>query len=221
MSSTKDRATAGARRAGRHIFLGRRVTATRTRLNLPPRLPLETWREIGEQLVVLCDASAWWHGDWLLYGQGRYPDRYRRAIEDSGLDYQTLRNYAWVARKFSPSRRRAALSLQHHAEVAGLPAEQQEYWLDLAEKEGWPTSRLRKHIQDSRRCRRGALTPEATVSLRIDTERRRRWRDAAEREGRRLPEWIAEALDGAAETALRSTPPPPGDEVERSVSAGG
>jgi hypothetical protein len=172
-------------------------------------LPLEEWREIGERLLVLWDASAWWHGDWLVYGEGRYPDRYRRAVEDSGLDYQTLRNYAWIARKFPPTRRRAALSLQHHAEVAALPAEQQEYWLDLAEKGRWPTSRLRRHVQDNRRCGSEAPIPEATLSLRIDSDRQRRWQDAAELEGRRLSEWIAEALDGAAETALRSTPFPP------------
>lgn len=204
MPPSKDSVT-GTRRAGRRNALGRRATATRTRLDLPPRLPLEAWQEIGEQIFVLWDASTWWHGDWLVYGQGRYPDRYRRAVEEFGLDYQTLRNYAWVARKFTPSRRRAALSMQHHAEVAGLPEKAQDHWLDIAEKGRWSTSRLRKELQDARTAEGGVRVPEdATLSLKLDSERRRRWRTAADQRGRDLPDWIAEVLDWAADSVLRS-----------------
>lgn len=35
-----------------------------------------------------------------MYGQAAYTGRYRDAIEQASLDYQTLRNYAWVARRF-------------------------------------------------------------------------------------------------------------------------
>ena len=43
------------------------------------------------------------------------------------LDYQTLRNYAWVARRFAMSRRRDTLSFGHHAEVPALPEPEQGY----------------------------------------------------------------------------------------------
>jgi hypothetical protein len=61
-----------------------------------------------------------WLGDWLIFGRYKYGTRYRQAIGATGLDYQTLRNYAVVARRFEPSRRRSTLRAQHHAEVSAL-----------------------------------------------------------------------------------------------------
>src|SRR4051794_1179444 len=100
----------------------------RTSLAFPAPLAMADWLAIGEELFVINDASAWWLGDWLVYGQSRYPDRYKRAVEETSLHYKTLRNYSWVARKFDVSRRHDGLSFQHHAEVAGLSAEQQDAW---------------------------------------------------------------------------------------------
>src|SRR6266536_1438757 len=59
-------------------------------------------------------------GAWLAHGQAAYRSRYRTAIEQTGLDYQTLRNYAWVAGRFELSRRRDTLSFGRHAEAAAL-----------------------------------------------------------------------------------------------------
>lgn len=39
-------------------------------------------------------------GDWLAYGQAVYANRHRTAVERTSLNYQALRNYAWVARQF-------------------------------------------------------------------------------------------------------------------------
>ena len=97
----------------------------------------------------IADSSAWCLGDWLIYGQHLYADRYRHAVAMAGLDYQTLRNYAWIARKFEPARRRAGLAFQHHVEVAALPPQVQDHWLDLAENFRWSRNELRKQIRDS------------------------------------------------------------------------
>lgn len=180
-----------------------RVTTVRTALFLPPRLPLDTWRKIGEKLSVIWDSSIWWQGDWLIYGQDRYPDRYQRAIEESGLDYQTLRNYAWVARRFPSERRRAELSLQHHAEVAALPEEAQDHWLDRAERERWSRNRLRQILRENYVGRRGLATGNMVV-LRISSGRCARWARAAERRGQDLPSWVALVLDEAADRALKA-----------------
>jgi hypothetical protein len=51
--------------------------------------------------------------------------------------YQTLRNYAVVARRLKLSRRRDNLSFQHHAEVCALGFEEQDRWLDLAAESPW------------------------------------------------------------------------------------
>ncbi|MFD0689948.1 LmbU family transcriptional regulator [Actinomadura fibrosa] len=185
-----------------------KIMTTRTGLILPPRLTIDAWKEIGEELSVLWDSTCWWQGDWLLYGQDRYPDRYQRAVEDSGLDYQTLRNYAWAARRFPPSRRRPKLSLQHHAEVASLPEEDQDLWLDRAEREGWSRNRLRRHLQDHEAGgRRLGAAADGTLALKVPAGRQERWRRAAERRGSALSSWIAHVLDQAAEQALEASRP--------------
>jgi hypothetical protein len=75
---------------------------------------------LGAKIGTYSNATAWWLGDWLLYGKMKYGRRYKAAIEVTGLDYQTLRNYAVVARRFDPARRRSELSFQHHAEVCAM-----------------------------------------------------------------------------------------------------
>src|SRR5437588_8464809 len=84
----------------------------RTSLELPAQLPMETWKHIGIQISTIYDSVTWWLGDWLIYGEDKYPDRYVRAIKETSFNYQTLRNYAWVARRFPPSRPRDRLSFQ-------------------------------------------------------------------------------------------------------------
>src|SRR5215469_9940452 len=116
---------------GGHVLPARRVTSTsslrqpqgeshshfdasvfisRRGLNLPRRIPFDKWLRIGIQLCNISSSSAWCLGDWLVYGEASFEGRYREAIEQTSLDYQTLRNYAWVVRKFSLSRRRDRLS---------------------------------------------------------------------------------------------------------------
>src|SRR5690606_5586239 len=114
------------------------VRAGRIGLSLPTDLPFDAWRRIGDQLGVINGSSAWWLGDWLVYGEKTFPGRYRLAVSRTRLSYKTLRNYAWVARNVPMSRRRDTLSLQHHAQVAALPGDEQERWLARAEREGWP-----------------------------------------------------------------------------------
>ena len=121
----------------------------RVGLELPQRLPFDRWQYVGSQLYLIADTSAWWLGDWLVFGQDHYAGRYHEAIQRTGLDYQTLRNYAWVARKFSVSRRRETLSFGHHAEVASLPEPEQDYWLRQAEHYQWSRNFLRRQLRES------------------------------------------------------------------------
>jgi hypothetical protein len=59
--------------------------------------------------------------------------RYREAVERAGLDYQILRNYAWMAGRFELSCRRDSLSFGHHAEVAPMPGPERDFWLRPAQ----------------------------------------------------------------------------------------
>jgi hypothetical protein len=182
--------------ARKQLSPNHKAMTRRTSLSFPAPLAMGDWLAIGKELFVINDASAWWLGDWLVYGQKRYPDRYKRAIEGTSLQYKTLRNYAWVARKFDVSRRRDELSFQHHAEVAGLPREEQDIWLGHAEQRGWSVSELRRQLRAGRGTAGDLLTSaRETLGFDLYPERRKRWQDAAERAGRTLDAWISAVLD--------------------------
>lgn len=153
----------GARRT-LSIGLTGPVTAGKSGLVFPPSLSLRVWERIGEELRSISDSSAWWLADWLIYGETAYTGRYREAIERTGLDYQTLRNYAWVARRFEFARRRDNLSFAHHAEVASLDQPEQDYWLRRAEEQGWSRNRLRKEVRASLTERKNPPLGEMTGS---------------------------------------------------------
>ena len=89
------------------------------------------------------EASSWWLGDWLAFGQMKYGRRYKEGVALTGLDYKTLRNYAMVSRRFELSRRRDDVSFQHHAEVCPLADGEQDRWLELAAVNGWSKAELR------------------------------------------------------------------------------
>ena len=179
------------------------VLATQVGLQFPHSLAFEEWERTGKKITRIVNSSAWFLGDWVVYGQARYSDRYRRAIETARLDYQTIRNYAWVARRFELSRRRDKLSFQHHAEVAALPVDQQDHWLDLAEEAGWSRNQLRQHIRNSRLAMRGEVAPERPMpAIQVTTERLERWQRAAEQAGSSIESWIIANLDSAAGRAL-------------------
>ena len=119
----------------------RAAAPTATGLSFDPLLPFEAWSAIGARIARHSSATTWWLGDWLIYGQDKYGRRYKEAIAATGLDYQTLRNYAMVARRFEVSRRRDGLTFHHHAEVCALSDADQDRWLDApARRAGRATS---------------------------------------------------------------------------------
>ncbi|WP_329956173.1 LmbU family transcriptional regulator [Catenulispora pinistramenti] len=181
---------------------------TKVGLGLPPVLDYNIWEQAGIKIARIADSSAWCLGDWLIYGQNRFPDRYRRTISAAGLDYQTLRNYAWVARKFEMARRRVKLSFQHHAEVAALTMEDQDQWLAAAEQHGWSRNDLRTEVRMSRQQLSGTSVVAAPLpKLSPPIEHVDRWREAAALSSQGLEVWIIATLDEVASRALsvRST----------------
>jgi hypothetical protein len=153
----------------------------------------------GEQIALLSSSSAWWLGDWLVYGQAKFPGRYRQAVKQTSLDYQTLRNYAWVARKFPVSRRRNTLSFQHHAAVASLPACEQEMWLDRASFGRWPVAELRARLRAAAIGSSGGQAGGRVVlALSICRDRQQRWEAAARSQSKNLIDWAVSVLDDTA-----------------------
>jgi hypothetical protein len=176
------------------------VRATLTAVQFDPLLPFQAWTYLGIKIAHYSNGSRWWLGDWLLFGRHKYGSRYRDAIDATGLDYQTLRNYAVVARRFEPSRRREMLSFQHHAELCALDDENQDRWLDRAVASGWSRTELRRRVRASTA---GLVAPRpATVRVGVDGVRARRWRLAAQTCGLDVETWIERMLDEAADVAL-------------------
>ena len=169
-------------------------------LRFSGRLSFEQWCEVGRRVGVRANASMWWLGDWLIYGERTYGTRYLDAMAVTGLDYQTLRNYATVARRFSVPRRRSELSFHHHAELCSLPDEQQDGWLDRAVAGGWSRNELRRRL----RAARDPSGPDAALPVRLAVapERVDRWRHAAELSECSLAAWATAALDEAANRLL-------------------
>src|SRR5262245_48797123 len=158
---------------------------------MPKGLSYDDWLGIGRRLAAISNASAWWLGDWVVYGEQTFGQRYRSALEATSLDYQTLRNYAWVARRFPPARRCSALSLQHHVEVAALPEPEQDLWLRRAERGHWSRNKLRRELSAHRRSREMPAS-DATVVCRIEVGagRQHRWQSAAAASEQPFTDWI-------------------------------
>jgi hypothetical protein len=160
-------------------------------------LPFEDWQEIGGMMSRHANACSWWLGDWLAFGRYKYGRRYKDAIAATGLDYQTLRNYTTVARRFDTRRRRADLSFQHHAEVCSLCDERQDYLLDMAATHGWSRNELRRRMRAI-----GPKPPAGVVRLSVDADRAERWSLAAEHSGTTFQAWVVRTLDEASARAL-------------------
>jgi hypothetical protein len=186
------------------------VMMPRTGLQLPRQLPFDAWLEVGKRLSTVVSSSAWCLGDWLLYGEVFFTGRYREAIERTSLDYQTLRNYAWVARKFALRRRWESLSFGHHAEVAALSEPEQDYWLRKANDLGWSRNRIRHEIRTSLRERNDdeagqqdpAGTPVLTLQMKVTPGQLELFKQAAGQVGHTLEDWALLILDNAAHEGL-------------------
>jgi CYTH domain-containing protein len=106
-------------------------------------LDVAEWTVQGRKLGTIGRQSPWWVGDWVRYGNAKFGERYVRASRITGYDIQTLKNMAYVASRFDPSRRRDELSWSHHAEVAALPPEEQDRWLSRVQADHLSVKDLR------------------------------------------------------------------------------
>ncbi len=87
-------------------------------------------------------ACNWWVGD-LANNADTWGDEYVQLLDGLGLEYETQRNYAWVADQVKYVTRVTDLSWAHHRAVAALTSPEQRRWLKRAQpKEGDTTPRL-------------------------------------------------------------------------------
>lgn len=186
------------------------MATPRNGLELPRLLPFDRWVNIGKQLSAASSSSAWCLGDWLAYGMEAFTGRYRSAVDETSLDYQTLRNYVWVAKRFPLARRREGLSFGHHAEVAALADPEQDFWLRKAEELGWSVKWLRQEVRSSLRERGDGVTEGdeqglglVRLNIRIEPDQLETYQTAAAKAGLKIAEWAVKALTSAAHDTLR------------------
>src|SRR5438067_9908258 len=129
---------------------GKELTFSYFRLHEKGLTPLgiptfEEWVYCGRFLQEAEQAVQFWIGDWLLFGEKTYgKTNYAEAIQQTGLEYQTLRDYKWVASAVPVAMRNEKLSFHHHREVASLPQETQAHLLNKAISENWPLLKLKQ-----------------------------------------------------------------------------
>jgi len=106
----------------------------------------EQWEKVGEFIKKSGQSVQFWLGDWLNYGEGRWGEKYTQALDETDYALGTLQNSSWVASNIDPSRRHENLSFSHHQNVAHLEPDEQDFWLDKAEEEGWTVFEMRQAI---------------------------------------------------------------------------
>lgn len=116
-----------------------------------PNLSYERYEALGKALGLINRACSWWVGDWLLFGEGTYGERFAQAASMTGLAEQTLTNRMYVCRNVPPSRRRQGVSFSVHAEVAPMTPREQEKWLRLAADHGLTRAELRARMKATRK----------------------------------------------------------------------
>jgi hypothetical protein len=114
-------------------------------------LSFEEWEALGQKLAPVGKSIGFIIGDWINYGEKHYGDKYEDAIKRTGMAYQTLRNYAYVARRVQLSCRHDNLGFEHHYVVAKLKdADDQRHWLQMAVQHKLGKRRLQKSINFGR-----------------------------------------------------------------------
>jgi hypothetical protein len=124
---------------------------TPTGIEFSEELSFDEWDALGQKLAPVGKSIGFIIGDWINYGENHWGERYKDALERTGLAYQTLAQYSYVARKVQFSCRQEKLGFEHHLVVAKIKdSEEQRYWLDMAVKHKLGKRRLRKSINFGR-----------------------------------------------------------------------
>jgi hypothetical protein len=122
------------------------VSLTQSGMTFARDLSYEEWENIGFEMARFNKSWQWCIGDWINYGEKKYGETYKAAIEATGLSYGLATTVASVCKEFESSRRRE-LSFTHNSEVQSLERERQDELLARAEAEQWPASSVRKEVR--------------------------------------------------------------------------
>lgn len=123
------------------------LRATPVGYGLSPRQTFEEWQEDGRKLNLIDKWKNFAIGDWLLQGADRFGEAcYQEVDEYKWGSHDKLKKLVWVARNVPPQNRNMELTWTHHHHVAGLPEDEQVWWLLYAERNQLTAESLKQEI---------------------------------------------------------------------------
>lgn len=141
------------------VIHGFRLTATGL---IPEGEPdYDAWERCGNWLRFAEKSVAFWIGDWIRYGENKWGETYAQAMDETGLEYQTLADAKYVAAHVDFSRRHENLTFDHHRQVAKMDPDEQTELLDKAEREGIKSKDFRDTVKEYKRDKKLAHLPAA------------------------------------------------------------
>ena len=135
----------------REIIKIEKCQITKNGLKFNKDLSFEEWQEIGKQLQKIHGSIQWWIGDWLNFGERKWGEKYTQAIEETGLDYDTLATYKRISQIFEFTPRGVNLSWSAHREIASAPSEKQNELLQKADKEELTSREIREMVREMKK----------------------------------------------------------------------
>jgi hypothetical protein len=127
------------------------ISATPTGLDLDADLSFAEWQSIARNFGQALQSAAWCIGDWLVYGENKWGrqmalkgegfddisssriplEAYELALDATGLDLGTLKNYAMTCRAIPRDARRPGLTFAHHLALVPLKPDLRLQWLEV------------------------------------------------------------------------------------------
>jgi hypothetical protein len=180
-----------------------KFSITPTGIEFHDNLSFDEWEALGQKLAPVGKSIGFIIGDWINYGEKHWGDKYDEAIRRTGMAYQTLRDFAYVARCVQLSFRNDKLDFTHHRVVAKLKdSDEQRHWLEMAEKHKLGIRRLRKSINFGRLATEQEVAGDPydkphTTYLSLLNKIRRWWQDQIEKAP--VDDWDEERRRGLKE----------------------
>jgi len=123
------------------------LTPTHLDLSMRPDLPLETLISMATFFGQVNSSSRWWIADLLEYTEMRYGEYVAQVAAATQLAPQSIENILSIGRRVPAERRIDGVTMSVHAEVAALPAQDQNRWLQIAKNENLTKMELRAKIK--------------------------------------------------------------------------
>lgn len=130
---------------------------------------IEEWHKAVLGIQKVHGMMQFYLGDLMVYAEspvtGWGESKYSDLIEHTGYDYQTLRNFASISRRFVPQFREEVLSLRkdtslsfgHFNIVAGLDDVPAKHFLEMVRDSRWTVEKLRNEVA---KFKNGGVLPE-------------------------------------------------------------